>query len=93
MAMSDSVSAEMTTMLSEVLAPLLRADGNELYLVDSGKKELRLHVTGKLSGSPGTPAAIEHVIAPAVAAIDKNVRLVVTSGWLVPKSAILVEPA
>jgi hypothetical protein len=91
--MSEPAPADLTTMLSEVLAPLLRADGNDLYLVESSKKELRLHVTGKLSGSPGTPDVIEHVIAPAVAAIDKSLKLIVTSGWLVPKTAVLVEPA
>lgn len=92
-AMSEDGSKALKAMLGEVLAPLLRADGNALYLVALEKKELRLHLTGKLSGSPGTPSVIEHVIAPAVAAVDERVKLVVTSGWLVPKDAVLVEPA
>lgn len=86
-------TARVTTMLREVLAPLLRADGSELYLVDLDAQRLHLHVTGKLSGHPGTPAAIEHVILPAVDALGTTLRVVVTSGWSVPGHARLIEPA
>lgn len=89
--MSDKGDA-VKAMLREVLAPLLHADGTQLYLVEHGKKELRLHLTGKLSGSPGTPTAIEHVIAPAVEAVAGKLKLVVTSGYTVPKDAELVRP-
>jgi hypothetical protein len=91
-AMSEKADA-LKAMLREVLAPMLRADGSQLYLVELGKKEVRLHVTGKLSGSPGTPAVIEHVLTPAVTAVDDRVKVIVTSGYLVPKTAELVEPA
>jgi hypothetical protein len=88
--MSDKAES-VKSMLREVLAPLLRADGNDLYLVDLGPKELRLHVAGKLSGSPGTPAAIEHVIVPAVEAVDSKLSVIVSSGYLVPKGAELLS--
>ncbi|MBM4357166.1 MAG: NifU family protein [Deltaproteobacteria bacterium] len=83
----------LKAMLREVLAPMLRSDGSDLYLVDLSKKELRLHITGKLSGGPGTPAVIENVIAPAVAAIDDRIKVFVSSGYLVPKTAERIEPS
>ncbi len=87
--MSDKAEA-MKSMLRDVLAPLLHADGSALYLVELGKKELRLHITGKLSGSPGTPGAIEFVIAPAVEAVDSKLKLIVSSGYIIPSGAELL---
>lgn len=89
-AMSDKADA-LRAMLRDVLAPLLRSDGSELHLVELGPKVLRLHVDGRLSGSPGVPAVIELVIAPAVAAVDERIKLIVTSGHLVPKGAERLE--
>ena len=75
-----------------MLAPLLHADGATLYLVELGAAALHLHVGGKLSGSPGTPATIEHVIAPAVEAIAGKLKLIVSSGFLVPRGSELLTP-
>jgi Fe-S cluster biogenesis protein NfuA len=90
--MADKTDA-LRKMLREVLAPLLRADGGELYLVSVNKKELKLHLAGKLSGSPGTPVTADKIIAPAVRAFNNKLKLVITSGWSVPKGAERIEPA
>ncbi len=90
--MADKSDA-LKKMLRDVLAPLLSADGGELYLVVLNKKEVKLHLAGKLSGSPGTTIATERIIAPAVKAVNNKLKLTVTSGWAVPKGAERIEPA
>ncbi len=89
--MADKTDA-VKKMLREVLAPLLGADGGELYVVALTKKELKLHLAGKLSGSPGTSVTTERIIAPAVRAVNNKLKLTVTSGWAVPKGAERVDP-
>ena len=84
--MSDKVEA-LRKVLSEVLAPLIEADGGELYLVELDKKHLKVHLAGTLSGSPACDVVAKRVVAPAVKKIHPKVELVVTNGWRVPKGA------
>ncbi|MSP24046.1 MAG: NifU family protein [Myxococcales bacterium] len=90
--MTDKADA-VRQMLREVLAPMIHADGGELYLVLSSKKELKLHLAGKLGGKPGTPATVSHVIQPAVHAISPKVKVTVTSGWVIAPGSERILPA
>lgn len=84
--MSDSVNA-LKKMLREVLGPLVALDGGEIYLVSVGKKEVTLHLAGTLSGSPASDTVTRRIVEPAVRAIMPKVKLVVSSGWQIPKGA------
>lgn len=90
--MTDKPDA-VRQVLREVLAPLIHADGGELYLVLATKKELKVHLAGKLSGSPGTTAAAARIITPAVHAVSPKLKVAVTSGWVVPAGAERILPA
>lgn len=84
--MSDKVES-LQKVLREVLAPLIEADGGELYLVELDKKHVKVHLAGTLSGSPACDVVARRVLAPAVRKVHPKVELVVTNGWRVPKGA------
>lgn len=79
--------SELRTMLSEVLAPLIEADGGELYLVSASKKEVCVHLAGSYAGCPGSTLAARHVLEPAVHKAAPKATLVVTHGWIIPENA------
>jgi len=74
-------------VVREIVAPLLTADGAEVFLLSATASEVRLHLTGKYSGCPGNTLAIRHFIEPAVAAVAPDALVVVTSGAIVPDGA------
>lgn len=74
-------------MLREVLSPLLAAEGAELYLVSAEAKSVHLHLGGTLSGSPAKDVVTTRVVEPAVKAVAPKAKLVVSSGYSVPKGA------
>ncbi len=84
--MADTVNA-LKKMLREVLGPLVALDGGEIYLVSVGKKEVTLHLAGTLSGSPASDAVTRRIVEPAVHAIMPKAKVVVSSGWMIPKGA------
>lgn len=65
-----SMRKEVTRTVTEVLAPILEADGGglELVSVDEDKKEIVLRFTGAFAACPGTPAVREDVIEPLLRA-------------------------
>ena len=80
-------SEALMKMLEEVLAPLLEKDGGELYLVSVGKKEVKMHLAGALSGSPATDLVTRRIVEPAVRAVIPKAKLTVSSGWQIPDGA------
>jgi Fe-S cluster biogenesis protein NfuA len=76
-----------------VLAPLIEADGGELYLVAIGKKEMRLHLGGSWSGSPACAIATERIVEPAVHAVAPKLKVHVSSGYKIPEGAERVPGA
>lgn len=70
-----------------VIAPLVRADGGILHLVSVTENELALHLSGTCSGCPGLAFTSRGVIEPAIAAVAPDVRVVVTSGAIIPAGA------
>jgi Fe-S cluster biogenesis protein NfuA len=78
-------------VLQTVLAPLIEADGGQLYLVSSDSALVRLHLAGTCCGCPGARTTTEWVIEPAVHAVVPKVRVEVTAGWLIPPGAERVE--
>jgi Fe-S cluster biogenesis protein NfuA len=74
-------------VLREVLAPLIEADGGVLYLVAADKKQVSVHLGGSYSGCPGTTLTAEQVLEPAIRTVLPKVKVVVSSGFRVPKGA------
>ncbi len=83
--------AELVRVLSDVIAPLIRADGGRVYLVTAEEDAVLLHLAGTYSGCPGNTLATRRVIEPAIHAVAPDAKVTVTSGALVPKGATLLD--
>ena len=81
---------QLLKVCKDVIAPLVRADGGELYLVAVEPDHLTLHIAGTCSGCPGAVLTTRGVIEPAVHAVAPSARVIVTSGVKVPDGASLV---
>jgi Fe-S cluster biogenesis protein NfuA len=81
---------QLLKVCKDVIAPLVRADGGELYLVAVEPDHLTLHLAGTCSGCPGAVLTTRGVIEPAVHAVAPSARVIVTSGVKVPDGASLV---
>lgn len=88
-----SAPQALIDVLRTVLAPLIEADGGELYLVSADNGQVRLHLAGTCCGCPGTQMTTEHIIEPAVRAVAPESKLEVSSGWLIPDGAERIEAA
>jgi Fe-S cluster biogenesis protein NfuA len=78
---------EIVRLVREVLAPMIQADGGELYLVSVEDSAVALHLAGRFSGCPGNTLARRRVLEPLIAAAAPGATLTVTTGPLVPKGA------
>jgi Fe-S cluster biogenesis protein NfuA len=83
---------QLLKVCREVIAPLVRADGGELYVVAVEPDHLTLHLAGTCAGCPGAVLTTRGVIEPAVHAIAPSARVVVTSGARVPEGASIMAP-
>lgn len=75
----------------DVIAPLIAADGGQVYLVCATQQELVLHLAGRCSGCPGFCCTVSTLIEPCVHAINPDARVVVTHGALHPLNAVRIE--
>jgi Fe-S cluster biogenesis protein NfuA len=82
---------QLRQVVNEIVAPLIRADGGELYVVAVEPTRIALHLSGRFAGCPGTPLVVRGVIEPAIRAVAPSVRLDVTSGARVPEGASLAS--
>lgn len=83
---------EILRVLREILAPLIRADGGEVYLLRADERGVELHLGGRYSGSPGNTLTTRRIIEPAIRAVAPSARITVTAGALVPKDARKLDP-
>jgi Fe-S cluster biogenesis protein NfuA len=78
---------QLLKVCREVLAPLIRADGGEIYIVAVEANHLSIHLAGKFAGCPGTPLTIRGIIEPAVRAVAPTAKLDISSGIKIPEGA------
>lgn len=71
----------------DVLAPLVRADGGEIYLVSAAADDVHLHLTGACAGCPGASITRDRMLEPALARAIPKVKLRVTTGLHAPAGA------
>ena len=81
---------QLLKVCREVIGPLVRADGGELYVVAVEPDHLTLHLAGTCAGCPGAVLTTRGVIEPAIHAVAPSARVVVTNGHRVPEGASLV---
>ncbi len=85
-------SDELMRVLREVLAPMVRADGGELYLVKLEGHLVELHLRGRFSGCPGNTLVVRRIIEPLVSSVLPDARVQISSGYLLPPDARQIEP-
>lgn len=81
---------QMLKVCREVIAPLVRADQGEIYLVAVEPDQITLHLAGLCAGCPGVNLTVKGVIEPAVHAVAPTTRVVVSSGIRIPDGASLI---
>lgn len=82
---------EILQVVREVLAPLVRADGGDLYLVRLDDDVVTLHLGGRFAGCPGNALARRQIIEPAIRAVAPAAQVTVSSGAIIPKGAQKLE--
>ncbi len=82
---------EILRVVHDILAPLVRADGGDVYVVRAEDDAVELHLAGRFSGCPGNTLAKRRVIEPAIQAVAPSAQVTVTSGAIVPEGARKVE--
>lgn len=87
-----SPAAALLELLENILAPLMAADGGELYLVSADEDLVSLHLGGRFSGCAGNNLVRRRIIEPAVAAVAPRARLEVSSGAILPAGARKLGP-
>jgi Fe-S cluster biogenesis protein NfuA len=83
----NSVRDQIERIFREVLAPIVSADGGEMYLVRWDGDELHVHLAGACAGCPGSAMTADSILLPAVRSLAPKARIVVTTGFRVPAGA------
>lgn len=78
----------LVAIMDNIVEPLVRADGGELFVAELSATRVVLHLRGRFSGCPGNTLAIRRVIEPALAAGAPRVAITVSTGELVPEGAL-----
>jgi len=87
----DSVRDQIAKVCREILAPIVRTDGGELYLVRFDGDDVHIHLAGTCAGCPGASITGDKVILPALRTASPKVRVVVTTGVRIPEGAEKVD--
>jgi Fe-S cluster biogenesis protein NfuA len=78
---------QLLKVCRDVIAPLVRADGGELFIVAVEPDHVTLHLAGTCAGCPGAVLTARGIIEPAVHAVAPTARVVVTNGAKIPEGA------
>jgi Fe-S cluster biogenesis protein NfuA len=83
----ESVKEQITKICREILAPMVKADGGEMYLVRFDGDDVHVHLGGTCAGCPGASITSDKVLLPLLRTASPKVRIVVTTGIRVPDGA------
>jgi Fe-S cluster biogenesis protein NfuA len=78
---------KLLRICEDILAPLVHADGGELFVVAIEADSITLHLAGKCAGCPGASLTSTTIIEPAIRAVAPAMRVIVTSGFQIPPGA------
>jgi Fe-S cluster biogenesis protein NfuA len=83
----ESVKEQIAKVCREILAPLVKTDGGEMYLVRFDGDDIHIHLSGTCAGCPGASLTGDKVILPALRTAAPKLRVIVTTGTKVPEGA------
>jgi Fe-S cluster biogenesis protein NfuA len=84
---NETLKDQVAKICREILAPLVRIDGGEMYLVALDGDDVHIHLAGACAGCPGASLTGDKVILPALRTAVPKVRVIVTTGIRVPPGA------
>ena len=79
----DSVMKACT----DLLAPLIRADGGEMYVVTATADDIHIHLAGTCAGCPGAMMTRDRLVEPTLHQVAPKANVRVTTGWRIPEGA------
>jgi Fe-S cluster biogenesis protein NfuA len=79
---------EILRVLRQVVAPLVEADGGEVFLVSGDSSHISIHLAGRLAGAPGNNLLSRRILEPALRAVMPTIDLSLSSGCLIPAGAV-----
>ncbi len=88
--MDDAAKAQIAKICREILAPLVKSDGGEMYLVRIEGDDVHVHLSGACSGCPGAALTSDKVVLPVLRSVAPKARLVLTTGAKAPAGAELL---
>jgi Fe-S cluster biogenesis protein NfuA len=83
----ESLKEQIARICREILAPLVKTDGGEMFLLRFDGDDVHIHLAGACAGCPGASMTGDKVILPALRAALPKVRVVVTTGIKIPEGA------
>ena len=78
---------DILRVLSDIVVPLLRAEGGKLYLVSIEQDRLVVHLSGRLGGAPGVRIFGRKILEPAIHSVAPRAQVILTAGYLIPPGA------
>jgi Fe-S cluster biogenesis protein NfuA len=88
---APAIREQFLKLCRDILAPLVRADGGEMYVVSVSADSVHIHLSGACSGCPGAAFTREHVIEPLIESAMPKIRVVLTTGIKPPNGAVRIE--
>jgi len=85
--LDEHVKEQIERSLREVVGPLVRTDGGEVYLVRYDGDDVHIHLSGACAGCPGASLTSGKMIVPVLRAAAPKIRVVLTTGIGVPEGA------
>ncbi len=78
---------QIAKVCREILAPIVKTDGGEMYLVRFDGDDVHIHLSGTCAGCPGSSITGDKVILPVIRTAAPKVRVIVTTGIRIPEGA------
>jgi Fe-S cluster biogenesis protein NfuA len=85
--LDEQVKEQIERSIREIVGPLVRSDGGEVYVVRYDGDDVHIHLSGACAGCPGASLTSGKVIVPALRGAAPKVRVVLTTGVGVPQGA------
>lgn len=85
--MDETVKEQIAKVCREILAPIVKTDGGEMYLVRFDGDDVHIHLSGTCAGCPGSSITGDKVILPVIRTAAPKVRVIVTTGIRIPEGA------
>jgi len=82
---------EVERICKEILQPMVKADGGDLYLVNVTTEDVHIHLSGACAGCPGAQMTRDRMMEPLIVHAAPKAKLTLTTGFRVPEGARKIE--